>query len=47
MKVVFLDMEILNETLLKKYGDYVNVDRAAERLSVKLVEQREEKLKKR
>ena len=34
--------DIVNETLLKKYGDYVNVDRAAERLSIKLVEQRRE-----
>ncbi len=34
--------DIVNETLLKKYGDYVNVDRAADRLSVKLVEQRRE-----
>ena len=34
--------DIVNETLLKEYGDYVNVDRAAERLSIKLVEQRRE-----
>ena len=32
--------DIVNETLYKKYGDYVNVDKAAERLSKKLVEER-------
>ena len=34
--------DIVNETLLKKYGEYVNVDKAADRLSKKLVEQRKE-----
>ena len=34
--------DIVNETLFKKYGDYVNVDRAAERLSKKLVIQKKE-----
>jgi hypothetical protein len=32
--------DIVNETLSKKYGEYVNVDKAAERLSAKLVEER-------
>ncbi len=32
--------DIVNETLKNKYGEYVNVDRAAERLSQKLIEQR-------
>ena len=34
--------DIVNETLLKKYGEYVNVDRAAERLSKKLVEEKKQ-----
>jgi superfamily I DNA and/or RNA helicase len=33
---------IVNETLNRKYADYVNVDKAAERLSKKLVEERKE-----
>ena len=32
--------DIVNETLKDKYGEYVNVDRAAERLSQKLIEKR-------
>tara|TARA_E500000178_G_scaffold184450_1_gene182780 strand:- start:638 stop:3829 length:3192 start_codon:yes stop_codon:yes gene_type:complete len=32
--------DIVNETLYKKYGEYVNVDKAAERLSQKLILER-------
>ena len=32
--------DIVNETLYKKYGEYVNVDKAAERLSQKLIQER-------
>lgn len=34
--------DIVNETLREKYGEYVNVDNAAERLSKKLIDQRKE-----
>jgi len=34
--------DIVNETLNRKYAEYVNVDKAAERLSKKLVEERKE-----